>query len=236
MPEVSSLGSQQEDKRCRAAEALGRLGDARAVEPLIAALRDYDYDEDSELPSVAAEALSELADSRAVEPLIAALQSGDGSVRLQAARLLGMILDSRAIEPLIFALKDRYDDVRDAAALALGRLREPRAVEPLVAILGAGEHHMQQEAAKALLNIGTLEALFAVLQSDFFSLDERIINEAVEALVKLRDHHRAAEPLVAALQDESSTVRHAVAKALRELGTPEALAALEASQSSEQQE
>ena len=54
-------------KRRAAAEALGQLGDKRAVEPLIAALQD----DVENVRQAAAEALGQLGDERAVEPLIA---------------------------------------------------------------------------------------------------------------------------------------------------------------------
>ena len=56
-----------------AAFVLGKLGDARAVEPLIVALKD----EDMNIRFTATLALGQLADTRAVEPLIAALKDND---------------------------------------------------------------------------------------------------------------------------------------------------------------
>lgn len=55
--------------REEAADALGKLGDARALEPLTTALND----DSGPLVSKAAEALGDLGDARAVEPLTAAL-------------------------------------------------------------------------------------------------------------------------------------------------------------------
>jgi len=63
--------------RKKAAEALGRTGDTRAVQPLIAvlkdkgeaALRDKEADEKADVRWKAAVALGEIGDSRAVEPL-----------------------------------------------------------------------------------------------------------------------------------------------------------------------
>lgn len=87
---------------CQAvAEALGKLGDTRAVEPLIAALQD----EDVELRRAAAQALGEIGDSRAVEPLIAALRDKDIELRRVAARALGEIEDAQAVEPLLATLE-----------------------------------------------------------------------------------------------------------------------------------
>jgi HEAT repeat protein len=84
-----------------AAEALGEIGDARAVEPLIVALKEGYTD----VRRGAAEALCKIG-APAVEPLIAALKGTNGTVRRDAAESLGKIGDTRAVEPLIAALKD----------------------------------------------------------------------------------------------------------------------------------
>jgi len=54
----------------KAALALGKIGDSRAVEPLIWALRD----KNEPVRRCAAEALGKIKDDRAVEPLIRALK------------------------------------------------------------------------------------------------------------------------------------------------------------------
>lgn len=59
--------------RQAAASALGEIGDARAVEPLIQTLEDRD----SLVAGKAAQALGRIGDARAVEPLIQALKDGD---------------------------------------------------------------------------------------------------------------------------------------------------------------
>lgn len=77
--------SYKENQRVRAAAAgaLGQIGDARAVEPLIAALRD------SHVCEAAASALRNISYSRAVEALIAVLKdSSEPFVRASAARNL----------------------------------------------------------------------------------------------------------------------------------------------------
>jgi HEAT repeat protein len=68
-----------------AARALGRIGDPRAVEPLIAALKEEDG------RSSAARAPGEIGDARAVEPLIFALKDEDIGVRSAAAKALDEI-------------------------------------------------------------------------------------------------------------------------------------------------
>lgn len=74
---------------------MGKIGDKRAIKPLIAALKERLY---YDMRSKAAQALGKLHDPRAVEPLIAALKDGDDDVRHEAANALealGMIDEAK---------------------------------------------------------------------------------------------------------------------------------------------
>jgi HEAT repeat protein len=146
---VSLLGSRDAHVRRRTADVLGYLGDSRAVEPLIVALKDSHW----VVRNNAAGALGELEDPRAVEPLIAALQDSDAGVRRKAARALGELEDRRAVEPLLAALKDSDAWVRYCAALALGELKDPRAVEPLKALLADPDNEVRKAAEEAIKKI-----------------------------------------------------------------------------------
>jgi HEAT repeat protein len=115
-PLIAALQDRDEDMRKKVADALGKLGDARAVAPLIAALQD-----NTGASASAAYALGELGDACAVEPLIAALHKDDWR-RVAVAHALGELGDPRAVEPLIAALEDSDEDVRSAVADALVRI------------------------------------------------------------------------------------------------------------------
>lgn len=104
--------------RMSAAEALGWFGESSAVEPLVAALSDANWD----VRSHAAEALGKIKDPIAVEPLIDSLRDQDATVRGNAAEALGKIRDQRAIEPLVAALTDKSRIVRKKAAWALSQI------------------------------------------------------------------------------------------------------------------
>jgi len=122
-----------------AAEALGNIQDARAIEPILAALRDTDpiisvYRFFNE-PIITA--LTKIGLS-AVEPLIAALKAPEEIVRYSSAQALGGIGDTRAVGPLIITLTyDVLPMVRAAAAEGLRRLGDKSAIDPLTAKLGA---------------------------------------------------------------------------------------------------
>ncbi len=78
--------------RGSAASALGGLGDARAVEGLLARLEDEDW----RVRWRAASALGGLGDARAVERLLARLEDRYGIVQGQAYTALIVILDRNA--------------------------------------------------------------------------------------------------------------------------------------------
>jgi HEAT repeat protein len=70
--------------RGRAALMLGKIGDARAVEPLIRALDAPGY----QTPLYAAQSLGKLGDRRAIDPLIRAMESHNDKMREAAQEAL----------------------------------------------------------------------------------------------------------------------------------------------------
>ena len=135
MDEVEKLIEQlKEDDhivRSSAADALGEIGDERAIEPLIELLKDEN------VRGTAAWALGEIGGERVVEPLIEALKEIeyisviDDSVRLIITQCLGKIDDERVIEPLIGLLKDKNEDkeVRNSAISALDEIKRKNSKE-----------------------------------------------------------------------------------------------------------
>jgi HEAT repeat protein len=74
---LRNLTHERPEYRWGAADALGRLGDERAVEPLIAAMDDPD----PRVRKKAAWALGQIGDLRGQRPLLAAMRDGDEDVR-----------------------------------------------------------------------------------------------------------------------------------------------------------
>ncbi len=118
--------------RVAAADALKKLGDPRAIEPLAKTMqecRESDF-KDSGVRAATAIALSAFGDRRAVEPLIGALRQGPwssgsgGGHQRACAEALGMLKDPRGVEVLIEGLGDLDGDVRGAAAAALREIGE----------------------------------------------------------------------------------------------------------------
>lgn len=102
-----------------AAQALGEIGDERALETLI---NEIELGGDSRVKWASAEALGDLGNKKAVEPLIKALKSEHWTLRRSAAWALGELGDKRAIEALSECLDDSNPEVRQVAFNAHNRL------------------------------------------------------------------------------------------------------------------
>lgn len=192
--------------RSGAARALGVIRDARAVKPLIQALKDEDVRE------AAAGALWRIGEP-AVKPLIQALKGQDRVIRRQAAAALGEIGDEQAVEPLIQALKDEDRYMRRKAAGALGEIKDARAVEPLIQALKDEDLSVRGEVAEALGKMGDVKAvksLVAALKDENIDFQKKV----VKALRKM-----GWEP-----SNESERIAHLVAtnnwRELEKIGKP----------------
>jgi HEAT repeat protein len=124
--------------RLQVARALGHLGDGRAVELLIACVRNEQEDDD--VRAASPRSPKDLGDACAVESLIPCLQwSDEGPHRTAAAaaEALGRLGDRRAVEPLLASLRDPDPGIREEAVWALGQMGDARAIAPLCALLGS---------------------------------------------------------------------------------------------------
>ncbi len=111
--------------RRRSAEALGHLGEKRAVDGLVGALRD----EDRMVRRSALEALGKLAEPRALEPVLGMLRDRERDVRIETAKTLTLLDQKKAVEPLLLAWKKETDgEVRLHLGQAVQRL-DPQAAE-----------------------------------------------------------------------------------------------------------
>jgi HEAT repeat protein len=194
--------------------ALGRLGDPRALEPLVQILEHPSFALD------AARALGKLGDPRAVEPLIRTLGHANGSVRLAAAEAL-----SQLGEPDWLARLSRADHSQHFEGL--GASGDRRAVVPLVWALQTlkSDRRQRRLAARALGELGSADGMDALLEGlrdlsgDVHDLSTHVAEAAAEALGRLGDL-RAVEPLLQAIRDRSydSALFSGAAKAFGMLG------------------
>jgi HEAT repeat protein len=239
---VEALEDANPNVRAGAARALGKIGDQRALGPLIFRLR-YEPDAEVRKPLVWAlhlggeRAVAPLIDAlrdhdewvrfgavvvlakigtAAVTPLMRALYDADAQVRVGAAETLGRIGDRQALDALADLLHDVNDSAWKQAAVAMGRMGDARAVRPLVKILQGPVNDLFTRAIKALGQIGDVRAVEPLIEIAYSHDDRWVRLFVVEALGKLGDI-RAVEVLMDLLDDDSQDVRARVLVALGEI-------------------
>ena len=220
-----------EGSRSGAAEALGKIGDPRAVQPLIDTLK-------TDTPTVQRVAIGSIALIAAPSCEAALIQAvkdknADAEARLQAASGLGKIASAAAIDTLIASLDDPDLKMRSAAVAALAHAgrptlngpTQPLALQSLIAALSNSSDNIRTGAANALTRVAAPEAdpaLIAALKNDKNETDLRVA--AANALGF--PHNAAAVPtLIGALSDQDGDVRDVARDALVQIG-PEATSAL----------
>jgi HEAT repeat protein len=134
---------------CATIEALGQIGDTRAVDPLLVFLTH----KEPNIRECTAAALGKLRDSRAVDSLVVALNDEQERVRWYAADSLGKIGNPICIDSLIKLLSDTSARVRESAVTALGQIGNQQAIESLIKALQDSDKRVVEQAAESLVNI-----------------------------------------------------------------------------------
>jgi len=226
-PAVEALVSAVDDPTSDtfvAVSALGRIGDPRGGDALLAVAKD-DSAENRRARPVALGAVADLVGPRAQETLIAALDDESSirdTVQPTAARELGKIGDERAIEPLARASMSEDTQVQAAAFASLGkiavRLKDASSREAIRSALKRGlDGKIRMRAAAALAAMGDSQG-FDVLAAILCSRDS--VSTRCLAAWSLGETRTAAaaEALVRALGDELTA--DSVREALTKIGQP----------------
>lgn len=232
-------------ERAQAAEILGEIGLARAVLPLLAALKDPN--EDKEVKSVAIRALGKIQDERAISVLIESLgsleevagqfiadtlvrfgepvlspltavllSSRNEHQRFWSARILGLIGSIRGVSPLLNALGDHSARVRAEAAKSLGVLKTREAIAPLRKILLTDPATEVRSSAAAGFGLVAEEKDLVALQKALDDLDYSVRLKAMEALENMGPK---AQPIfLSALVSESKEASIQAAHAMERMG------------------
>lgn len=155
-----------------AAEALGKIGDRRAVEPLITVLTGiYEYEHYDSV----VRALGEIGDARAVLPLVEAIESTNPNTQFLS-------------DHSDWGMRSTYTKNRfiETAVEALSKIDDPKSIEPLILVFerykGKYRPFLQEALIHAMSNTGDSRAI-DILSA---ALDEKHLHEsASEALEKL---------------------------------------------------
>jgi len=183
---IAALGSRDLLVKYHAASTLGAIGDPRAVEPLVQALKQKN--------SAAAYALGRIGDVRGVQPLLDAIKERDPNVRDAAQKALASLASGpngrQATYAFVAALQDSDWNVRTTAEKALASVDThwPQseavrtAIPAFLAALKNASSGVRSTAAKVLGLAGDQRALGPLLQA---LLDDSAHHAAEEALSKL---------------------------------------------------
>ncbi|MGH9844708.1 MAG: peptidylprolyl isomerase [Blastocatellia bacterium] len=212
--------------RERAALAVGRIGDKRGTDALIAVL---EHDESGPVRAMAAFALGEMEDVKAVAPLMALLEAGKRPLaeRARPVEALGKIagveanataLGADAVEKINQRLVEQLPDTAEALTpekrllvsltiTALMRVRSAASVEPLGKQLKSADPEIRAQAANALARLRRpIESAVPALLESLSDENVDVRANAVRALGASKDA-RAIEPVVKLLDDQSEQVR-----------------------------
>jgi len=202
----------QAELRKNVAIALGQIGDARAVDALIAALGDPA----DEVRMWSARSLGEIKDPRATEALVLLVNDKNNAVRREALIALGKIKDPRAVGALIEAMRKRSAEIE---ASSPGMMPEQVALD--TKRLTIMNDPVLEEAPVTLKQIG--EPAVAPLISALKSTDPVFRQRILAALNGSKDAS-AVDAIIAALNDTDMGVRSAALSALASASDPRATA------------
>jgi HEAT repeat protein len=144
------LGNSKEDMDVRrnAAQALGNIGDERAVESLIESLRERDLRWNASL------ALGMFREKWVIKRLKSCLKHPDVGIRQGATWALRQIRSKDAIDALIEAIQDKDADVRKGAVWALRQIHDKSNIKKMIQLLASDNEITSKAAAEVLSKVG----------------------------------------------------------------------------------
>jgi HEAT repeat protein len=173
-------------------EALGKINDPKAVEPLLKALNS----EDRWIRRSAAVAMEKMNDERVIQPLMWHLleqNEPDSEVRRSAAKALARMRRNDSIDYLAQALKDSLLGVRLEASYALAKIGEP-AINVLIQASNDPDSKVRDSAVAALGNIGSRQARDELIKVLNNANEESTVKlTAIQALSKIGDPESMGE-------------------------------------------
>lgn len=156
----------------------------------------------------------------------AALQDSHWQTRLQAVQEISAQPSAENLGLLLSMFSDADSDVREAAAAGVERYG-PDALDGLHVILSTGNLNAREMAVHSLYKLEDSHSTPALSNALLHDESAWVRIPAAQTLGKLGGDE-ALKTLIQALSDTHPDVKQAVRTALMQIGTPEALTALEA--------
>lgn len=194
--------------RMQAAILLGRIGDKKAVVPLVDALHDSDY----AIRGSAAIALGNIGDPSAGPHLISLLKDNEELVRREAMNALVKLANHpEVLQAILGGFAGSDFKIRIEIINVLGNIKDDEALTALANALGEEVGHLGDSASQVVVGMGKEKALKVLLKAlQGKSAPARI--KAIEIMGQLKDA-KYVEPLADVL---ASDVAGDDAKAARE--------------------
>ncbi len=218
---IACLDDANPNVRALACDALGRVGDPKAVPVLFLRLSDPD----ARVSQGAVAAIQAIGGAEVEGLATQAARSTDTRIRRPALRILAYFGAPSTLGLFLDAMHDADDRVRDVAANGLAAIADRRAIEGLLEASNHGSPRTRATAVRALGQTeggdGVHERLLRALSDE----DAWVRYYAVQALSR-RGDRTSAEPIAALLADPAGHVRVAVVVALARLRGDQSLEAL----------
>ena len=144
------LNHEQRELRLAALEALGKIKNEDAIEPLCKILKE---DEDPFIRETAVSSLGQIGTPKALETFLEALKDESREVRRQAVVNLGKFKEGKAIELLLGSLYDyeNFGELRDEIAKSLKSIGKPEIVDQLIDVIKNNKQQANHWIAMAAL-------------------------------------------------------------------------------------
>lgn len=216
---IAALGDPHAKVRLYAAQALAKLNDSCAIDPLLTLLAD----DDEFVCAQAIESLMKLKAENVSEKLIPCLSSPYERVVSASAKALGQMRDPAALTPLLDTfLQDRFGHCANSSLVeALCAFNDSSVVEPLIQRLPTSSHRLRWHIVRVLGHFNSplaVEPLLALLDPTVTNYFEQKMQEKImETLGRIGDL-RTVESLLPLYNQASASLRDALQRTLIALG------------------
>ena len=188
---VAALDSDRAELRMAAANALGRLGNAKTLPQLVDRLDD----ESARVRARAARAIGNVGAPKGVPPLAERLDAPNVDVRREVADALAAIGTDRAVEALVSRIDDESPQIRHVVVSAIGEVGDPRPLDALI------------EALRDENGVVRRTAVFSIIEllSSAPTEQSHQLRESVVERLRQTDDESVVGPLVDILENTTET-------------------------------
>jgi HEAT repeat protein len=201
--------------RCKAARALGKIGDTRAVPALAHAyyLKPGDSIQDKLIGECVSRAIETIINKNSVSNIVKAIINSNFIITSNfaseiAEKMLNKNIDPSEVLVLINALEDGNDYVKVIATRLLVNCGNFHAVPGLIKLLKDGDARVRHNVAQALGEIGdsrAVPALITALNDEYSLINHNMYIEVLSALKKIGDQS-AVPSLIKTLENGDARI------------------------------